>query len=322
MSAWVARTPASRSTPSGAPATGRSRAGVTMTARRTGWFGVLCWMAGVLLLIVVLLPLASLLARTGLGGIADALRQGDVRRSLLLTLGAALTATVVTLVAGVPFSYLLARRSFPGRAVVESALDLPVVVPHTAAGIALLTVYGREGIVGRALAPLGITFTESFAGIVVAMVFVSLPFLVSASRQAFAQVDVRYEGVARTLGSSPFGAFVRVGLPLAWRGVAAGALMMWARGISEFGAVVILAYNPKVIPVLVFERFEGFGLDAALAPAALIVLVALVAFIALRVLLAVNRRRIDRVSGRAATGDEYDGVADAVVRAEGADDQA
>jgi molybdate/tungstate transport system permease protein len=292
--------------------------------RRTGWFGALCWVAGVLLLLVVLLPLVSLLARTGLGGIADALRQGDVRRSLVLTLGAALTATVIAMIVGIPFSYLLARRRFAGRSIVESALDLPVVVPHTAAGIALLTVYGRDGLVGRALAPLGITFTESFAGIVVAMVFVSLPFLVSASRQAFAQVDVRYEGVARTLGSSPFGAFTRVALPLAWRGVLAGALMMWARGISEFGAVVILAYNPKVIPVLVYERFEGFGLEAALAPAALIVLVALGAFILLRVLLAANRHRIAR-AGRGAAAGEGDGLADAVVsttRGGGGDDQA
>jgi molybdate/tungstate transport system permease protein len=263
--------------------------------RRLGWFGVLCWAAGVLLLLAVLVPLIGLLARTGAGGIADALRQGDVRRSLVLTLTAALTATAIVLVVGVPFSYLLARRRFAGRAIVESALDLPVVVPHTAAGIALLTVYGRDGIIGRALAPLGITFTESFAGIVLAMVFVSLPFLVSASRQSFAQVDERYEGVARTLGASPFGAFARITLPLAWRGVMAGALMMWARGISEFGAVVILAYNPKVIPVLVYERFEGFGLDAALAPAALIVLVALAAFVALRLLLTAGRwRRADR----------------------------
>ena len=269
--------------------------------RRAGWFGVLCWVAGVLLLLIVLLPLVSLLFRTGLGGIADALRQGDVRRSLFLTLGAALTATFIVLVVGVPVLLLLARHRFAGRAIVESALDLPVVVPHTAAGIALLTVYGQDGIVGRALAPLGIAFTESFAGIVVAMVFVSLPFLVSASRQAFAQVDARYEGVARTLGASPVGAFARVALPLAWRGVVAGALMMWARGISEFGAVVILAYNPKVIPVLVYERFEGFGLDAALAPAALIVLVALVAFIALRVLLAMGRRRVARVRVAAVT---------------------
>ncbi len=109
------------------------------------------------------------------------------------------------------------------------------------------------------------------AGIVLAMLFVSLPFLVDGAREAFALVDERYEHVARTLGSSRFGAFARVTFPQAWRGVLAGAVLMWGRGISEFGAVVILAYNPKVISVLTFERFEGFGLRAAQPPAVLIV---------------------------------------------------
>ena len=163
--------------------------------------------------------------------------------------------------------------------------------PHTAAGIALLTVYGRQGVVGRLLAPLGITFTETVAGIVLAMVFVSLPFLVDGARESFALVDERYEHVARTLGSSRFGAFARVTFPQAWRGVLAGAVLMWGRGISEFGAVVILAYNPKVISVLTFERFEGFGLSAAQPPAVLIVIVAFVVFLLVRTFLVPRRRR-------------------------------
>jgi len=184
---------------------------------------------------------------------------------------------------------VLARRDFRGKSAIEAVIDLPLVFPHTAAGIALLTVWGREGALGRLFAPLGLQFTETVAGIVVAMLFVSLPFLVDTSREAFVMVDERYEHVARTLGSRPSGAFLRVTLPQAWRGVLTGAVMMWARGISEFGAVVILAYNPKVIPVLVYERFEGFGLDAALAPAALIVVVAFLVFVALRVLLVPKR---------------------------------
>jgi len=191
----------------------------------------------------------------------------------------------------VPLAYLLARRDFPGKRAVEGIIDLPIVFPHTAAGIALLTVYGREGVLGRLLAPLGLTFTDTVAGIVLAMLFVSLPFLVDTAREAFALVDARYEQVARTLGSSPGGAFWRVTLPQAWRGVLAGGVLMWARGISEFGAVVILAYNPKVIPVLVFERFEGFGLDVALPPAVLIVIIAFLVFVVLRAVLLPRRRR-------------------------------
>ena len=154
-----------------------------------------------------------------------------MRRSLVLTVVAALITTVVGFVVGVPLAYLLARKEFPGKRAVEGLIDLPIVFPHTAAGIALLTVYGRQGVVGRLLEPLGITFTENMAGIVLAMVFVSLPFLVDGAREAFALVDPRYEHVARTLGSSRFGAFARVTFRRRpGGGVMAGALLMWGEG--------------------------------------------------------------------------------------------
>ncbi|HTX69056.1 MAG TPA: ABC transporter permease [Thermoleophilia bacterium] len=262
-----------------------------MPGRRVSLFWALCAVAAVLVLTFVLLPAASMIVGAGAGLLGEALRQDDVRRSLLVTVGAALITTVIGFVFGVPLAYLLARRDFPGKRAVEGIIDVPIVFPHTAAGIALLTVYGREGIMGRLLAPLGITFTETMAGIVLAMVFVSLPFLVDGARESFALVDERYEHVARTLGSSQFGAFARVTFPQAWRGVLAGAVLMWGRGISEFGAVVILAYNPKVISVLTFERFEGYGLRAAQPPAVLIVIIAFVVFLLVRSFLAPRRRR-------------------------------
>ncbi len=274
MSSWVPRTAASP----------------TVMRRRPSLFWALCALAGVVLLAFVVLPAGSMIAGAGSGLLGEALRQNDVRRSLWLTVTAALMATCIAFVVGVPLAYLLARREFIGKRVVEGIIDLPIVFPHTAAGIALLTVYGRQGVMGRLLAPLGLNFTETVAGIVVAMLFVSLPFLVDTARESFALVDERYEHVARTLGSSPAGAFARVTFPQAWRGVLAGAALMWGRGISEFGAVVILAYNPKVISVLTFERFEGYGLRAAQPPAVLIVIVAFVVFVALRTLLLPRRR--------------------------------
>ncbi|HTX68763.1 MAG TPA: ABC transporter permease [Thermoleophilia bacterium] len=271
-----------------------------MPGRRVSLFWALCAVAGVILLTFVLLPSVSMIVGAGAGMLGEALRQDDVRRSLLVTVGAALVTTAIGFVFGVPLAYLLARKDFPGKRAVEGIIDVPIVFPHTAAGIALLTVYGRDGIMGRLLAPLGITFTETLAGIVLAMVFVSLPFLVDGSREAFALVDERYEHVARTLGSSRFGAFARVTFPQAWRGVLAGAVLMWGRGISEFGAVVILAYNPKVISVLTFERFEGFGLRAAQPPAVLIVIIAFVVFLLVRTFLVPRRRTGAR--GRQGTG--------------------
>ena len=127
---------------------------------------------------------------------------------------------------------------------------------------------------------------DEITGIVVAMLFVSLPFLVDAAREAFCSVDIELEQMAALQGASDWQVFRHITLPLSWRGVMAGAVLMWGRGISEFGAVVILAYHPKTIPVLVFERFAGFGLHAALPVAALLIGTSLILFVLLRVLLA------------------------------------
>jgi molybdate/tungstate transport system permease protein len=243
-------------------------------------------LAGGALVIFVILPLLSTLFATRPRALFEALMDPVVISSLGLTLYAAAVATVLALVTGVPLAYLLARRDFVGKRLVESLIDLPVVIPHTAAGIALLVVFGRRGLLGQVVAPLGMEFTGSVAGIVVAMLFVSLPFLVNGAREAFALVDPEMEAVALTMGANRWQAFFYVTLPLAGRGILSGALMMWARGMSEFGAVVILAYNPKIVPVVVYERFVGFGLEHARPVAVILILAALAVFILLRALAA------------------------------------
>jgi molybdate/tungstate transport system permease protein len=247
--------------------------------------------AGLILLLFILIPLlATLFAsspREFVAGIGDR----GVLASLWITFLAAFIATLIALAIGVPLAYLLARRDFPGKNLVEGIIDLPIIIPHTAAGVALLMVFGRRGLLGEPLQSLGLYFTENIAGIVIAMLFVSLPLLVDTARESFALVDERLERVARTLGSSPFSAFGRVTLPLAWRGIVAGSVLMWARGISEFGAVVILAYNPKVISILIYERFAGFGLSAALPVTALLLILALVILVLVRAVLLPRRGR-------------------------------
>lgn len=249
-------------------------------------FGLL----GGMLIIFVILPIASTMFSTSAGNFWLALTDPEVLNSMTLTFLAAAIATLLAAVSGIPLAYLLARRRFWGKRFVEAIVDLPVVIPHTAAGIALLMVFGRRGLLGQWFEPLGITFTDSLGGIVVAMMFVSLPFLVNMSREAFALVDEELERVALTDGASPWQAFWWVTLPLAWRGVLGGGVMMWARGISEFGAVVILAYHPKIVPVLVYERFAGFGLAAAQPVALLLILASLLVFGLLRLALLPERR--------------------------------
>lgn len=249
---------------------------------------VFSFLGGLLTLFVVLPLVSTILSTTPVAFLAS-FGDPEVLRSIGLTFGAGAISTLLAFVTGIPLAYLLARHAFRGKRLLEAILNLPVVIPHTAAGIALLLVFGRRGMLGKWFAPLGITFTDNLAGIVVAMLFVSLSFLVNLSRESFAMVDEEYEKVAYTDGASHWQAFFNVTLPLAWRGVLGAAVMMWARGISEFGAVVILAYHPKITPVLVYERFEGFGLDAAQPIALILILVALAVFISLRLVLLPER---------------------------------
>ncbi len=234
--------------------------------------------ASVLLVIFMLAPLVQTLLGTNWRDFLTAFTDEELIRSTKVTFGSALLATGFGLPGGISLAYLLARRSFRGRRLVQALINLPVIIPHTAAGIALLMVFGRFGWLGRALAPFGITFTDSIAGITVAMAFVSIPYLVNSARESFSMTSQELELAAMVDGASPWQVFWLVTLPQAWRGVLAGAVMMWARGVSEFGAIVILAYHPKVLPVLVYERFASFGLSAAIPATAFLLLVALFVF--------------------------------------------
>ena len=232
-----------------------------------------------LLIFFILLPLLLTLLSTSVGTLLQTLRDQVVIDSISLTFKAGALATILGLLLGVPIAYLLARSDFPGKAIIEGIIDLPTVIPRTAAGIALLLVFGRTGILGKAFAHLGITFTDRLAGIVVAMLFVSVPLLVNTSRQAFQAVNRDLEQAAQVDGASAWKVFWQISLPLAWRGVLNGAIMMFARGMSEFGAVIILAYSPKIVPVLIYERFQGYGLEAA-TPITVILLILILALFA------------------------------------------
>lgn len=237
---------------------------------------------GVVILLFIFLPLFTLTVSSSPGELLATLRQEEVTGAILLSLYAALLAAIVGFVLGVPLAYLLARHDFPGKGVIEGLIDLPIVIPHSAAGIALLFVFGRRFLLGRVFDTIGVDFVGEIPGIVIAMLFVSIPFLVNSAKEGFKKVDVRLENVARTLGASPWQAFFRISLPLARGSILSGTVMMWARGISEFGAVMILAYYPMIASVLVYARFEAFGLDYAMPVAVLLILTCLVIFIILR----------------------------------------
>jgi molybdate/tungstate transport system permease protein len=248
------------------------------------WSRVMLAGLGACLVLFVVGPLLRLMWESSPRSLADALQDPELRASITLTVLTASAATVLAAILGIPLAYLLARRNFPGRRIIQGLVDLPVVIPHPVAGIALLLFLGRRSQVGGALAELGLEFVSHVPGIIAAMLFVSAPILVSGAREAFRGVDPQLERVARTLGDTAWQAFRRVTLPLAGRGILAGSILAWARSVSEFGSIVILTYNPKVASIYIYDRFTAFGLEAAVPAAVLLLLVALTVFVMIRVL--------------------------------------
>lgn len=234
------------------------------------------------LLGLLVLPVGVLVLRGGAAGVRQLGTDPELRAALSLTVLTATAATLATVALGTPLAWLLARGRMPGGIVVSALLELPLLIPHPVAGIALLLAFGRASALGGALERAGLALVGSPYAIALAMLFVAAPLYVSAAREAIARVDERYEAVARTLGDSSWRAAWRITRPMAGRGLVAAGVVMWARAVSEFGAIVILAYNPKVASVLSYDRFNAYGLDAALPVAAVLVLLALVPLLVLR----------------------------------------
>jgi molybdate/tungstate transport system permease protein len=245
---------------------------------------VIAALLGSLLLLFLFAPVVELVAVAGGSGVGKLFTDAELRGALVLTATTATLATLLGIVGATPIAYLLARRDFRGRAILSAILDLPLLIPHPVAGIALLLVLGRDSVVGGALLDLGIRVVSAPAGIVCAMLFVSAPLYLSGAREAFARVDPRFEAVGRTLGDPAWRVFRRITLPLSGRGLIAASVVMWARAVSEFGSIVILTYNPKVASVLSYDRFTTFGLPEALPVAAVLVLLSLVPLTILRAL--------------------------------------
>jgi len=247
-----------------------------MTSRLTGTsfgFGLL----GSLLLIELLLPIGNLLVHADWPGWTAALAAHDESEALRTSITSSSIAVVIMLICGVPLGYLLAQESLPLRRVWASLVFLPMVVPDLAGGILLLGAFGPYGVIGGPLGLRKIELTGNLTGIVLAQLFVAAPFVIVSALAAFARVDPKLEAAAATLGDSRWRIFYRVSLPLAWPGIAAGLTLAWIRAVGEFGATMIMAYNPHTLPVYMWVKFESDGLTGALPVAFCLVLLAAVA---------------------------------------------
>jgi molybdate/tungstate transport system permease protein len=251
---------------------------------RLNTFNAFAMLASGLLLVFVIAPLAGMFINTPGSRIAETLSEPEVTHSILLTLGSAMVATLIFSLGIIPLAWLMARNDFYGKRIIQGIVDLPVVIPHSAAGIALLGVISEQGFLGKAAEGLGFGLVGSVGGIIIAMAFVSLPFLFNAARDSFEAVDRRLEYAAMNLGASPRKTFFTISLPLAKGGIISGMIMMFARGMSEFGAIVIIAYYPMVTPVMIYDRFAAYGLKASQPVALIFICIALIVFILIRLI--------------------------------------
>ncbi|RXJ90784.1 molybdenum ABC transporter permease [Arcobacter sp. CECT 8983] len=226
-------------------------------------------------------PILKMFVGVGSDKLLETIKDGEVLASIWLTMKVSAWAMIFVLITGLPLAYIIARYNFPGRSLIESIIDIPIMIPHTAAGIALLTTFG-DTFLGDFFKFFGIEFVGTEYGIMIAMMFLSAPFLINSAKDGFRKVDVKLEKVARTLGASPISVFFRITIPNAKKDIINGALMMWSRGLGEFGAVVILVYHPMTTPVLIFDRFNSYGLSFSAPVAAVIIAFSVVVFLAVR----------------------------------------
>ncbi|MEA3497358.1 MAG: ABC transporter permease [Bacteroidota bacterium] len=239
---------------------------------------------GGLVLLFIIAPLFGMFLSSSPSGILETAKENEVQKSIWLTLGTSMFATLFFAIGSIPLAYLLAKKDFYLKKLVLGIINLPVVIPHSAAGIAILGFISRDSTVGKIADNFGISFVGHPVGIALAMAFVSIPFLLNAARDGFLSVPDKLENAALNLGASPTRVFFTISLPLAWRNIVSGLILMFARGMSEFGAVVIVAYHPMVTPVLIWERFGAFGLKYAQPVAVIFICVSLIVFIVLRLL--------------------------------------
>jgi molybdate transport system permease protein len=228
-------------------------------------------------------PLVGLLVRAPWSTLPQRLTEPGILAALRLSLYSATLATAVSLVLGVPLAWILARTSFPGRKLVRALVTVPLVLPPVVGGVALLLVFGRRGLLGGWLdSTFGITLPFTTTGVVVAEAFVAMPFLVISVEGALRAADARYEEAAATLGASRWTTFRRVTLPMIAPGVAAGAVLCWARALGEFGATITFAGNfpgrTQTMPLAVYLALEQ-DLDSAIV-LSLVLLVVSVAVLA------------------------------------------
>jgi len=249
--------------------------------------------------IIVLLPLAALIAEAaGLGvrGIWTAATEPRVVAALKISFGLAFAAAFVDCLFGLLIAWVLTRYQFPGRKLLDAAVDLPFALPTAVAGIALATLYAPNGWIGGILAEVGIKVAFTPAGIFIALVFVGLPFAVRTVQPLIAEIDRSVEEVSATLGASRFQTIARIIIPMLAPAMLTGFALAFARSVSEYGSVIFIAgnlpYKSEIAPVLIVIKLEEFNYPGATAIAVIMLALAFIILFAINLIQAWSRRRL------------------------------
>ncbi|RLI30545.1 molybdenum ABC transporter permease [Candidatus Bathyarchaeota archaeon] len=237
---------------------------------------------GAIIILFLTIPILTLYLLTKPEGFIGVFYDDEAVKAIILSILAATTSTIICLIFGVPLAFILARYNFKAKSLINSIIDLPLVIPHSVAGIAILSAYHSRSPLGWIFSNFGLIIEDSFWGIVAAMVFVSITILINSAKDGFSLVNREYEYVARSLGAGLTRIFFTIYIPLSFKPILSGVIMCWARAMSEVGAILIVAYFPKTAPVLIVERFLNYGLTAARPIAAVLLLVSVTIFMVLR----------------------------------------
>lgn len=247
---------------------------------------------GFLLLILILFPLLYLLFQSAPQTLLATFNPA-FKQALANSLITSSVSTAVILILGVPLGYFLAKTDFRSKPLVNALVDLPILVPQTTVGIAILVFLGPKAPLGGFFErSLGVTFSGSYLAIVACQIFVSTPFLVRAAQNSFEEVNPKLENISRNLGASPFKTFLTVSLPLAAPGIFNGALLSFSRALSEAGSLMVIAYRPATIPIYAHDIFLQYGVKEAIPVTILFLLILLWVFIVLKWIYEYRKKKI------------------------------
>ena len=242
--------------------------------------------ASLLLLAFIAIPLAGLFVHLSPAQLGSGLSSPTALTALRLSLFTTAISLAVTLALGTPLAYVLARGEFRGRRLLDAVVDLPIVVPPAVAGLALLLVFGRFGLLGPPLRALGVQLSFTTAAVVMAQVFVASPFYVRAARSGFVAVDRTLEAASATLGMGPLRTFAFITVPLAAPALLGGAVLCWARALGEFGATIMFAGNlagiSQTLPLAVYLNLENGDVTIATAISVLMIAISLATILVVR----------------------------------------